>query len=212
MRTSVVKVILFFLSFISLGIMSQTISEYEKICASIGFKKGTAAYGDCVLELDLRNKSKKNESINKSTVNVIETVKTNQLGDGTPEHQACVGFGFNVGSSQYADCRLQIDIAKRNNEVNLRRYQDEQRVYESQLKEYNRKKEQEKSEAMLKFGLALMGGTSPYASQNFANAGRQSLGMPPTAPERPQNQTFTIVNNKGKIANCNIYGNVINCY
>jgi hypothetical protein len=64
----------------------------------------------------------------------------------------------------------------------------------------------------MKFGLSLAGGTSPHASENFANAGRESLGMAPIQPTRPQVQNFTITNPAGRMTNCTVVGNNINCF
>ena len=131
----------------------------------------------------------------------------------------CAKFGFVVGSTPYSDCRLKIDIAKREQaqrqaayEIEQQRYQEEQRRYEAQVAEYEREKERQKGLALLRFSAALAGGTSPYFSENLANAGRQSLGMAPTPPTRPQIQNFTITNPAGRMTNCTVFGNNINCF
>jgi hypothetical protein len=193
------------------------ISDYETTCSELGFKKRTAAYGECVLELDQRSKTVKAQPIEQPKLSQ-EQVSSSQ-GDGTPEHKTCSRFGFATSTPAYSDCRLKIDIAKREQaqkqlayEADQRRYQEEQRQYEAKVAEYERQKEIQKSLALMRFGLSLMGGTSPNASENFANAGRASLGMAPVQPTRPQVQNFTITNPAGRMTNCNVIGNNINCF
>lgn len=213
MRTSIVKVVLLTCFLLTCGYSVAGLAEHEATCSELGFKKKTQAYGECVLELDQRESAGRIQSIKQSQQ------QAQQKGDGTNEHQMCVKFGFTVGSAPYSDCRLKIDIAKREQaqrqaayEIEQQRYQEEQRRYEAQVAEYERQKEKQKGEAMMRFGLALMGGTSPYASENFANAARQSLGMAPTPPTRPQIQNFTITSPAGRMTNCTMVGNNINCF
>lgn len=213
MRTSIVKIVLLACFLLTCGYSVAGLAEHEVTCSELGFKKKTQAYGECVLELDQRESAGRIQSIKQSQQ------QAQQKGDGTNEHQMCVKFGFTVGSAPYSDCRLKIDIAKREQaqrqaayEIEQQRYQEEQRRYEAQVAEYERQKEKQKGEAMMRFGLALMGGTSPYASENFANAARQSLGMAPTPPTRPQIQNFTITSPAGRMTNCTMVGNNINCF
>jgi len=140
-------------------------------------------------------------------------------GDDSEEDKLCQKFGFEVLSAEYSQCRMKVEIAKREaadrqREYDLakRRYEEEMARYEQQKAEFDRERERRRGEAMLKFGLALMGGTSPNASENFANAGRQSLGLPPLAPSRPTIQNFTITAPNGRMTNCSAIGNNINCF
>jgi hypothetical protein len=216
MRTSIIKVVVF-LGFLSVsGLSLAMLDDYEATCSELGFKKKTQAYGECVLELDQREKAGRLQAVRQLQQ---QTQQNQQKGDGTNEHQMCAKFGFVVGSAPYSDCRLKIDIAKREQaqrqaayDIEQQRYQEEQRRYEAQVAEYEREKERQKGLALLRFGAALAGGTSPYFSENLANAGRQSLGMAPTPPTRPQIQNFTITNPAGRMTNCTMVGNNINCF
>jgi hypothetical protein len=189
------------------------LADHEAMCADLGFKKRTPAYGECVLELDRRASNEKGKAVQQVRQ------QEQQRGDGTPEHQTCNRFGFVVGTSPYADCRLKIDIAKQDQErkqadyeAEQRRYEAEQRRYDERVAAYEREKEKRSSLALMKFGFALMGGTSPNASENFANAGRESLGMAPVPPTRPQFQNFSITDPSGRRTNCTALGNNINCF
>jgi TPR repeat protein len=143
-------------------------------------------------------------------------------GDGSEDDKLCQNFGFQVLSSEYSQCRLKVEIAKREATDRQREYDLAKLRYEQELARYEQQKndlererdrarERRQGEAMLKFGLALMGGTSPHFSENLANAGRQSLGLPPIAPNRPTFQNFTITGPDRRISNCNVFGNNITC-
>ena len=92
-----------------------------------------------------------------------------------------------------------------------KQYELEQQRYQDEVAAYEKERERRKGAAMLQFGLALMGGQSPRASENFANAGRSVLGLPPVAPTQPSFQNFTITNPNGRITNCNVFGNNVTC-
>ena len=218
MRTSIVKIVLLACFLSTCGYSFAGLAEHEATCSELGFKKKTQAYGECVLELDQRETASRTQAVKQ--VQQQTQIQAQQKGDGTNEHQMCVKFGFTVGTAPYSDCRLKIDIAKREQaqrqaayDIELQRYQEEQRRYEAQVAEYEREKERQKGLALLRFGAALAGGTSPYFSENLANAGRQSLGLAPTPPTRPQIQNFTITNPAAnRVTNCTVVGNNINCF
>jgi len=213
MRTSTFKIITLLTLFITSETTFAGLAEHEVTCAELGFKKKTQAYGECVLELDQRESAGRIQSIKETQP------QAQQKSEGSNEHQMCVKFGFVVGTASYSDCRLQIDIAKRQQaqrqsayELEQQRYEEERRRYEAKVAEYEKERERQKGLALLKFGAALARGTSPYFSENFGNAGLQSLGLAPIAPSKPQIQNFTITNPTGRITNCTAVGNSINCF
>jgi hypothetical protein len=215
MRISAYKVTCVLSLLVSFDCSSGNLSKHELTCQELGFKRRTQAYGECVLELDQRE-NKISTQVNKHSQ---QQKQNQQSGDGSIEHQTCSRFGFIVGTQPYSDCRLRIDIAKREQnqrqaayEADQQRYQEERRRYDAKVAELERQKEKQKGDAMIKFGLALMGGTSPNASENLANAGRQSLGMAPIPPASPSFQNFTITGPSGRITNCTALGNMINCF
>jgi hypothetical protein len=217
MRTSIVKVVGACFALLAVGASASGLADYEATCSEIGFKKRTPAYGECVLELDQRATAAKGKPMQPPKQSQ-EQAQSAQ-GDGTPDHQTCSQFGFVAGTPPYSDCRLKVDIAKREQaqrqlayEADQRRYQAEQRQYEQRLAAYEKEKERQKSLAMIRFGLAMAGGTSPNFSENAANAGRESLGMAPVPPTRPQMQNFSITGPSGRMTNCTVVGNNINCF
>jgi len=166
------------------------------------------------------------ESVNWAKKEIAILVEKNLTragqGDGTEDDKLCQNFGFQVLSIEYSQCRLKVELAKREAndrqrafDMAKRQYDEELARYEQQKAELERERERARQrrqgEAMLKFGLALMGGTSPHASENFANAGRASLGLPPIAPNRPTFQNFTITGPDLKTTQCNVFGDKITC-
>ncbi len=141
------------------------------------------------------------------------------LGDGSSDDILCASYGFDFGTVNYADCRLKIQSIRQQNiqadriyNEQLHQYQLEQKRYQEQVARYEKERERQKGLAQMQFGLALLGGTSPNASENFSNAGRAMLGMPPLAPSQPAIQNFSITNSHGKMTNCTIITNNINCF
>jgi hypothetical protein len=201
--------------------------EEERTCSEIGFKKKTEAHADCVLELLERKQKlsskKESKEISKAPTsqespNVSPAKPQAVKGDGSADDLACVKFGFIVGTQEYANCRLQMDTAKRQAqqkqaeyELTQRQYEHEMRAYQERVAAYEKEKERQKGEALMKFGLSLMGGSSPYLSENLANASRASLGMPPIQPVQPRLDSFMIRSPGGAVTSCFVTGNVIQC-
>jgi hypothetical protein len=218
--------LIFFMLIECISIVAHAIDTKteEQTCLEIGFKKKTEAHADCVLELLDR---KKQRSADKNSVNlnvpqpneVQKPGKTAAKGDGSPDHVTCEKFGFVVGTSQYSDCRMKMELARKEAqqrqaayEIAKRQYELESQQYQEQVARYEKEKERQKGEAMMKFGLSLMGGRSPYLSENLANAGRATLGIPPAPPIAPQIQNFTITGPSGRMTSCSVVGNNVNCF
>lgn len=221
MRASIIQVISILLLVFSGTVYSADFSDHEKTCLDLGFKKRTPAYGECVLELDRRSsgQQKQVERSRNEQQNQQQEKERAAQGDGTPDHQTCYKYGFIFGTPQYGECRQKIDLARRDAtqkqaayDLELRRYDAEKKRYDDQVAAYEKEKERQRGLAMMKFGAALMSGTSPYASENFANAGRAVVGLPPVAPTRPQIQNYTITTPGGRMVNCTNIGNNINCF
>jgi hypothetical protein len=210
--------------FAAFGYVSSAFGEltaFENTCAELGFKRKTPAYGECVLEL--RDRSLKQAEIAQAeAVRQAEVTRQKEIataGDGTPDHKLCNDFGFVYGTQQYADCRLRISVARKEEgrrkaeyELAVRQYEQEKAAYDARLAEYEREKERQRSLAMARFGFALAAGQSPSLLENLGNAGRVSAGLAPVAPARPQIQNFTITGPSGRMTNCNVIGSNINCF
>ena len=218
MRTSVIPIAVFIgISFTSIRAISAGLVDFETTCAEIGFKKRTPAFGECVLELD--NRSKREKEIKSELSRVSPVREAASQVDNSPDHKVCLQFGFIAGKREYADCRLKLDIARQEQsqrqlifEAEQRKFEADQNRYEAEVREFERQKDIQKNMALLKFGLALMGGASPIATENFANAARSSVGIEPIPPVKPQIQNFTITNSTGRVVNCTVVSNSVNCF
>ena len=182
--------------------MGADLSSYERTCTDIGFKPRTQAYGECVLEFDRRAKTNVNTIVSPP----LSANATNL----SPEDQQCAKFGFDAGTSPFADCRLKLEMNKRDALQRQSAYEAEQQRYQEQVAAAEKEKARQKSDAQIRYGLALMQGRSPNFSDNV-NSANQSMGWaPPSAPTPPQLQSFIIQSPKG-MTTCTVMGNMYNC-
>jgi hypothetical protein len=220
---------LFVILFLSHSFPSHGIDtkEEERTCTEIGFKKKTESHAECVLELierkHKRSSKKESQETTKASpsqeiTNPISAKPQNAKGDGSSDDIECTKFGFIVGTQDYANCRLQMDAARRQAqqkqaeyELAQRRYEQELRAYQERAAAYEKEKSRQEGDALIRFGLALMGGNSPHLSENLANAGRASLGLPPVQPLQPRFDNFMIRSPGGAVTSCFVTGNVIQC-
>jgi hypothetical protein len=178
MCTSTYKIIFINISFFTTA-FAVDLSTYENQCAEIGFKRKTPAFGECVLELHSRG-SNTQKSLNSS-------------GDGTPDHATCARYGFQAGTVEYSQCRMQIDTARN-------QAQQQQRQYEEQIAAQQKAKDQAKGEAALLLGLGLMAGSGQ----------RQSINNNLTTIQPPQmDRIYNLPG--GKFMRCSTMGMVTNC-
>lgn len=133
---------------INASAQSLDLSKYEAQCTDIGFTKKTPSFGECVLELRSRDKNKNSAP-----------PTSNNIGDQTPDHLTCARYGFIAGTAHYSQCRMQIDMARRD-------AIEQQRQYEDQLAEQKRAKDRARGEAMLMLGLGMMSGKKPNSEFN----------------------------------------------
>jgi hypothetical protein len=184
------------------------LSSFEKTCSELGFKKKTQLFGECVLELNQREKNsiaKKNNDLNK-----IGT-------DNNTKISSCESFGFQRGTSQYAQCQMQIEIAKnellqkqKQFEFEKSKFEEKQRDYDEKLLSFEQEKERREGIAWLQLGAALFsnGNTREY----LINSARQTIGLPPIPPTAPESQNFTVTNPFGKMMTCSVTQSTIDCF
>lgn len=228
MRASIIQVVTASLLVCSGVVFGAELSDYEKTCLDLGFKKRTPAYGECVLELDKRSTDQQKQA-ERARVEQQRQAQEQQerqaaqqrqqqeqqhaaRGDGTPDHQTCNKYGFVAGTASYAECRQRIDLARAQMAQKQAHYETEQAEYQRQKAAYQKKKEVDGWLKLSQFGFAMAAGTSPYASENIANAGRVVSGQAPIPPTRPQMQNYTITMPNGRMVNCNSVGNDIHCF
>ena len=177
MRFAVVKVILLSCIFPN-TVLGLDLGAYEAKCASIGFKPKTPAFGECVLELRSRDSG-------------TSRFSSNDVGDGSSEHLTCRRYGFVTGTTDYAQCRMQIDLAKS-------QAMEQRRQYEDQLAAQERAKDRARGEAALLLGLGMMAGQQ-RPPPRFSNV----------EPVPPINRIYNLPG--GRFMTCNTVGMVTNC-
>jgi len=165
--------------------MALDLSNYENTCAEIGFKKKTPAFGECVLELHSRE-GKTAPAKQKQAQTAISQ------GDGTPDHATCAKYGFQAGTTEYSQCRMQIDTAR----TQARQQQNE---YEHQLAAQKKAKEEAQGEALFLLGMGMLAGSGPKRSTSI-----NTVIQPP-----PQDMIFNLPG--GKFMRCSTMGMVTNC-
>ena len=158
------------------------------------------------------------ESFKKEIVRLSEAGQSQVAkGDGSSADIACQKIGFKVWDEGYPQCKAQAQraIAQQEQqqaqyELQLRRHQQAVAEYEARLKEAQEERRQQRSLAMMQYGLSLMGGTYPRALDNFERASREMLRLPP-APEPPKLESFTIIGPSGQRSICTSSGTLISC-
>ena len=210
MCTSINKVIIAFglLLFVAHANALDTTKE-ENTCAYIGFKKGTEAFGNCVLELVDRNK----KATPRDTVATTQTTKVvkakpepQAIGDGSADDSTCQKYGFKPATNEYSSCRLQIDQAKQQIAQQQAQYNEQQRQYEEQKAAQDKQRRIQASLKLMDMGQRMASG------QNGADAYRQANGLAPLQSPTPPMQTQTYMLPNNKMMTCTTAGSVTNCF
>jgi hypothetical protein len=169
-------------------------------CRELGFKEKTEKFGSCVLQL---SKSKEFQD------NSIEA--TTARSDGSPDDKTCIGYGYAVGTTGYADCRLKLDQARRDYERDLRAYEAEKAEYDRRAAAIKAENERRAAEALGQYGMCLANCRGDFLTCSSrcgsgAAGTARSIGEPPA---QPSGFTTYIIN--GKIINCNRFGSTVTC-
>lgn len=205
MRTSINKIIIFGLSFFSLGANALDTTKEENTCVYIGFKKGTESFGNCVLELVDRNKKTASKVVGASSSQPVRMTKTkddpNAVGDGSDDDRTCQRYGFKPSTSEYASCRQQIDLARNQAQQQQAQLDAQQAQYQQQLEAYKKQKSQAAGLAMMGVGLGMLSNSS---------SGAVSYGVPaPPTPLQISPRTYMLPGNR--VMTCTTTGNITSC-
>jgi len=131
-----------------------------------------------------------------------EAARVMREGDGSADDFVCKKYGFRPNTQAYANCRLQIDVAKREMQQQQAQYMAQQQQFEA-AQEAARKRRQ--SDFLLGMGLRMMGGQSPTGA--YVD---QSVGAPMYQPPPPSTRTYSFPN--GRMMTCTTNGSVTNCF
>ena len=179
---------------------SDPLAHAKTQCKELGFKERTEKFGTCVLDLSNRPGFRNDSS---------ET--TLARSDASPDDKTCVGYGYSVGTTGYADCRLKLDQARREYERDLRDYEAERAEYDRRAAAIQEENERQAAEALGQYGMCLascrgdfLSCSSRCGSGSAGNA--RTIGDPPAMPSG-----FTTYILNGKTINCSRLGSIVTC-
>jgi actin-related protein len=169
-------------------------------CRELGFKDKTEKFGACVLELSKR-----------AAAQSTPPVDTTARSDGSPDDKTCIGYGYSVGTSGYADCRLKLDQARRDYERDLRAYEAERAEYDRRAAALKEENERQAAEALSQYGFCLASCRGDFLSCSSrcgsgSTGAARTIGEPPAVPSG-----FTTYILNGKIINCSRMGSIVTC-
>jgi hypothetical protein len=118
------------------------------------------------------------------------------------DEQLCFNYGFQLGSQGFAECRLKLDLAKRQSQEISSRYEREQAEYERKLDEYERQRKVASSLAMIQCGLNIAAGSN-------CSGGR--IGPAPVAPTPLAPVIQNLIMPNGRVVNCTSIGMNTQC-
>ena len=157
-------------------------------------------------EAEVHKKVEASEARNIELARQREQERIAKEGDGSPDDLTCKKYGFKPSTEGYAQCRLQIDIAKKDATQRQAAYQEQKRQYDAQVAAVEKERERRQGAALMEYGVRLMGGQSP--ANAAVNVGTGAPITPPTLPMT--NQTYMLPG--GRMMNCTTAGTVTNCY
>jgi hypothetical protein len=133
--------LLLLLSFLSICSAEDT-TEYEKLCADIGYKKKTEGFGNCVIEFVARSKqAEKSQSSNT---------------DGSAEDIQCQRFGFKPNTKEYSNCRMSLELSNRQSAQAMQENRELQIQLQRQTEAYQRAHADESSRRWLQLSQDLL--------------------------------------------------------
>jgi hypothetical protein len=188
--------------------ISDPLSAAKRECKSLGFKEKTEKFGTCVLELSKRESTQAPPPVPPSPV---------PKGDGSADDQTCAGYGYRVGTASYSDCRLQLDMARRDYEREIRAYEAEKAAYEKKVAEAQAEQKRRQQQRQAQYGFCVaqcsaQPGSTALGCMSRCGAASAGLSYDPGAPPtRPSGRTTYVIN--GQIINCRTSpsGSVVTC-
>jgi hypothetical protein len=193
----------------------QASNEKEfKDSASFEFNRLTVAQkkriaDEAIAEKKRKEEKEKQEKIriaNEENARKAEQERIAREGDGSEDDFLCKKYGLKPLTNGYAECRMRLDLAKRESLAAQEKYAQEKAAYDKQVEAIQNERKRQQAMKQLELGLRMMGGQSPINAVN-------SLGTnTPIAPSMPSpiNQTITMPN--GRMVNCTTVGSMTNCF
>lgn len=201
MRIATLAVAIAVCCLVTQDVHAVDLSSYKNTCTELGFKTGTPAHGNCVLELDRRARNL--SSVPSSTSSVSGN------GDGTPDDRSCQSYGFRASTEGYSDCRQKLASARLVNEQRQREFEWQVKQHQEQVaaleREAERQRQLKKAECHFASSRAAAqpGFSNMMAAVNFlaceGGASAPAVQAPPP-PQRPS------------VVHCQRNGNFVTCF
>ena len=232
----------------------DTLQE-ELTCQQIGFKRGTVAFADCVMDFISRggvriqtpapskralwDKQGQQGSGTIDTPPATSSTSPARLGTrasngmsvqtepvvvrapSTPNEQACVNYGFSIGSSDFGQCVMQIDqakqeaqIAERQYQLQLQQYQQQVANYQAQQEAIKKERDRRKWEMLARLGAGMANSRSPSFLGAFNEGLAAANGVQidqPVAPPPPPSQNYTLRLPNGNQVYCSYNAGYMSC-
>jgi len=132
----------------------------------------------------------------------INSYSSPQNSAESQDDATCQKYGFTPQTESYANCRLQLEMAKRQIQAQRNQYEAEVAAYERRKEEARRKRE---SDFLINMGTRMMGGQDMgSAAMNAAE-----VGSPPTPPQS-YSQRIRLPN--GQWVTCDQHGPTVYCF
>ena len=169
-------------------------------CKEMGFKDKTEKFGSCVLDLSKR-----------SGIQTEPSEPSAMRSDGSPDDKICIGYGYAIGTTGYADCRLKLDQARQQYERELAAYDADRAEYDRRAAAMKKDSEFRAAMALSQYGLCIAscGGDFLTCSSRCGSGSAgtaRGIGAPPVQPSG-----FSTYILNGKVINCSQIGSIVTC-
>ena len=179
-------IVLTLLFLISATTARAELAPMKQQCEALGYTPQTEKFGDCVMELHSRSKSR----LSSSPPRVL-----------SGEASQCVQMGFKVDTSEMGACQIQLkQLAVQQNQFEMQR-----RAYEQQMRVAQKQRDFDQAQALLGIANQALGFAGGARQGAATPMGSQWMGLPPPVPP------VRIIPPSGNPFTCSYQGPAIVC-
>ena len=133
-------------------------------------------------------------------------------GDGTEDDKTCQKYGLNVGTADYADCRIKISKLKADAQIESRNIQRLIDLQEEQRRARIEAQERADSDSLIRFGLDMLGGKARFTDGYKYLDGAGTPNTSDNSSGRPSSVTRSITLPNGQMVTCTTFQSMTNCF
>lgn len=133
-------------------------------------------------------------------------------GDGTEDDKTCQKYGLNVGTADYADCRIKISKLKQDAQIESRNIQRLIDLQEEQRRAKIEAQERADSDSLIRFGLDMLGGKARFTDGHKYLDGAGTPNTSGNSSGRPSSVTRSITLPNGQMITCTTFQSMTNCF